>query len=158
MRRPLIDVVRGSEPLAVEGVPIGCHLRAVWILHHDAVDGEKNLRRLPNGEVISKGGAGNHLDLRRAVPFFHAESVLGWLGDEPMLEFCLGDDLEFGVLQVEAVGVAVLDDEALFAARIDPRVEDVILNVEKFRKTVPIPGAAARGEGIDDFKFLAGGV
>lgn len=158
MHYVLFEIVGRDEALSVEGIPVGGHLGAVGILDDDAIDGEENLGGFPDGEVPSKGGAGDHLNLGGAVAFFYPFGVLSRFGDEPMLEFGFGDDRKAGILEVEAVGVAVLDDEAFFAAAVDPGVEDVVFDIEELGEAVSVPRAAARGEGVDDLKFLTGGV
>ena len=148
----------GEEAFAVEGVPIGGHLGAVGVLDGNGIDGEENLGGFADGKIVAKGGFGDVLNLGGTIALFDALGVLGGFGDEPLVDFGFGNDLELGVLEVEAVGVAVLDDEAFLAAAIYPGVEDVVLDVEVFGEAVAVPGAAAGGEGVDDLKFVAGGV
>lgn len=157
--RELFDFVGAAgQPFSVEGVPVGRHLRAVWVLDDDAIDRKEDFSGFPNGEIVAEGGAGDIFNLGRAVPFFYAERVFCRFGHEPLVEFGLGDDLQFWVLQVEAVGIAALDDQTFFAAGVDPSVEDVIFDIEELRESFPIPRSPFGSEGIDDFEFLAGRV
>lgn len=55
-RLVLLNLIgRGDESLAVERIPIAGHLRAVWILDDDTINGEENFCCFANGEISAEG-------------------------------------------------------------------------------------------------------
>ena len=112
-----------EEAFAIEGVPVRGVDRAVGVLDDDGVDGKIDVGHFADGKILTEGSAGDGLDLAGAEVAAEADGVFVRFGDETFVEFGLGSGFEAGVLKMELVVVAGLDDEFFAAARLEPVVE-----------------------------------
>jgi len=87
---------------------------------------------LTDRKIGSESGARQLLDLGERESLGDACGVGVGFGDQTLVELGKGSDLQAGIFEMEAVAIAGLHDEFFSATALDPAVENVVIDVERF--------------------------